>query len=185
LRVSDMIGLEGLTAEDLIQYTYPSDEELARVGVTGLFMGHFMPWDSYTNAMVAQSRGFETYPTTVEGHFVNYENLDNCQAGIHEYLMFLKYGFGRATSQACMEIRRGRLTRELAVKLVADCEGKFPWSYLGKDLLDILGETGLSLEDFKGVCDRYTNKQIFITNNRGELIRDEALNLKKTNYDNA
>src|SRR5207245_1372759 len=35
LRVSDLIGIDGLRAKDLIPYTYPSDEELRRVGVTG------------------------------------------------------------------------------------------------------------------------------------------------------
>ena len=35
----------------LIQYTYPTDEELQRVGVTGLFLGYYLPWDGYGNAL--------------------------------------------------------------------------------------------------------------------------------------
>src|SRR4029079_6476335 len=38
LRVSDLIGLDGLEAKHLIPYTYPTDAELARVGVTGVFL---------------------------------------------------------------------------------------------------------------------------------------------------
>ncbi|MFM6157880.1 MAG: N-acetyl sugar amidotransferase, partial [Sphaerospermopsis kisseleviana] len=33
MRVSDLIGQEGIEAKHLIHYTYPTDEELARVGV--------------------------------------------------------------------------------------------------------------------------------------------------------
>jgi hypothetical protein len=43
LRVTDLIGQEGIQPHHLIQYTYPSDEELARVGVTGIFLGYYLP----------------------------------------------------------------------------------------------------------------------------------------------
>ena len=56
-----------------------------------------MPWDGYQNALFAQAHGFETFPHTVEGSLVDYENLDNHQTGIHDYFKFLKYGFGRAS----------------------------------------------------------------------------------------
>jgi hypothetical protein len=45
LRVSDLIGREGIVQRDLIQYTYPSDAALADVGLTGLFLGFYLPWD--------------------------------------------------------------------------------------------------------------------------------------------
>jgi len=129
LRVSDLIGQEGIEAHHLIQYTYPNDEELRRTGVTGLFLGYYLPWDGYGNALIAQGYGFKTLNTTVEGSIVNYENLDNIQTGIHDYFKFLKYGFGRATDLACLHIRRGRLTREDGMHLVQIHDGKFPWTY--------------------------------------------------------
>ena len=43
LRVSDVIGMENIQQKDMIPYTYPSDEELARVGVTGIFTVHYIP----------------------------------------------------------------------------------------------------------------------------------------------
>lgn len=131
LRVSDLVGQEGLTASDLIALQYPSDEDLRRVGVTGLFLGHFMPWDGLSNALMASSHGFTSYHKTVEGSMVNYENLDNCQTGIHDYFKYLKFGFGRATDLACIHLRRGRMSREEAVAIVRKHDGKFPWYYLG------------------------------------------------------
>ena len=184
LRVSDLIGQEGIERRNLIQFMYPTDEELSRVGVTGLFLGYYLPWDGFKNALVAQGHGFVSYDKCVEGSIVNYENLDNAQTGIHDYFKFLKYGFGRATDLACLHLRRGRLSREEAHELVRMHDGKFPWEYVGVTLQEILDDIGLTHEEFVGVCDRFTNKRIFETDARGELIRDRHGNLTKINYDN-
>jgi N-acetyl sugar amidotransferase len=111
MRVSDIIGMDGIEAKHLIPYTYPSDADLARVGVTGLFLGHYLPWDGLSNALIAQANGFTSYEKAVEGSMVTYENLDNHQTGIHDYFKFLKFGFGRATDLACLHLRRGRISR--------------------------------------------------------------------------
>jgi N-acetyl sugar amidotransferase len=184
LRVSDFVGLEDITTKDLIPYTYPSDEDLQRVAVTGLFLGYYLPWDGYANALLAQAHGFTTYHTTVEGSIVNYENLDNHQTGIHDYFKFLKFGFARATDIACLHIRRGRITREDGLELVKQHDGKFPHSYLGKSLEAILSPLDLSVDEFVRICDRFTNKKIFVRDAGGNLVRDKQGNLTKINYDN-
>lgn len=184
LRVTDLIGQEGIEAKHLIQYAYPSDADLQRVGVTGLFLGYYLPWDGYHNALYAQAHGFETYHKTVEGTIVNYENLDNYHTGIHDYFKFLKYGFGRSTDIACLHVRRGRLIREEAIKLVQMHDGKFPWVYLGCPLEAILDEIDMSVEEFIQVCDRFTNKKLFLCDFKGNLIKDKGGNLTKINYDN-
>ncbi len=184
LRVSDMVGQMGITERDLIQYKYPSDEDLTRVGVTGIFLGYYYPWDGYQNALIAQGYGFETFPSMVEGALANYENLDNHQMGIHDYFKYLKYGFGRATDIASNHIRRGRMSRADALKLVQRHDGKFPWTYLGKPVEKILAEFDMSLEEYVRICDRWTNKRIFVTNSSGNLVKDKHLNLTKRLDDN-
>jgi len=184
LRVSDLGGLEGIRTQDLIPYTYPSNEDLQRVGVTGIFLGYFLPWDGYSNALIAQAHGFTTLQTTVEGSLVNYENLDNYQTGIHDYFKFLKFGFGRATDIACLHLRRGRISRADALDMLKLHDGKFPWSYLGKPLAEILEPLDLTVDEFIKICDRFTNKKLFKLDARGELIKDKKGNLTKTNYDN-
>jgi N-acetyl sugar amidotransferase len=184
LRVSDLAGQIGIEPRQLIQYTYPSDYDLAHVGVTGLFLGYYLPWDGYGNALYAQGHGFETFDRVVEGSLVNYENLDNHQTGIHDYFKFLKYGFGRATDIACLHIRRGRLSREDGLRLVKKHDGRFPWTYLGRKLALILDEIEMTVEEFVEVCDRFTNKKLFVTDARGELVRDSRGNLSKVNADN-
>ncbi len=184
MRVSDLMGQEGIEPKHLILYTYPSDQELQRVGVTGLFLGHYLPWDGYQNALIAQAHGFTTYHKTVEGSLVNYENLDNCQTGVHDYFKFLKYAFGRATDLACLHIRRGRLSRSDALELVKLHDGKFPWEYLGCPLEEILQEIDMTVDDFIKVCDRFTNKKLFLCDARGDLVKDKRGNLTRINDDN-
>jgi len=184
MRVSDLIGQEGLLARHLIPYQYPSDEDLASVGVTGLFLGHYLPWDGLSNALIAQANGFTSFGRACEGSMVDYENLDNQQHGVHDYFKFLKFGFARATDHACLHIRRGRITREDGINIVRHNDGNFPWTYLGKSLKDILDPLDLTVEDFQGICDQFTNKRIFKRDAAGALIRDKHGNLEKINYDN-
>lgn len=184
LRVTDLVGLEGIEERHLIPYSYPTDDQLKRVGVTGLFLGYYMPWDGYSNALLAQATGFTTLPNTVEGSVVNYENLDNYQTGIHDYFKFLKFGFGRASDIASLHRRRGRISREDGMAMVREHDGKFPWTYLGKPIEEILREIDMSVDEFIQACDRFTNKKIFKTDVRGNLVKDRHGNLKKVNDDN-
>ncbi|WP_302632050.1 N-acetyl sugar amidotransferase [Clostridium sp. 29_15] len=184
LRVSDLIGYEGIKKNQLIPYTYPTDEELKEVGVTGLFLGHYIPWDGLSNVLLAKAHGFKSWGKTIEGSAVDYENIDNYQVGIHDYFKFLKFGFGRASDLVSMHIRRGRLTREQGMNIVKNCDGKFPWTYLDKPLEEILEPLDITVDEFIKICDQFTNKKLFKVDRNGELIKDKKGNLVKINYDN-
>jgi N-acetyl sugar amidotransferase len=184
LRVSDLSATYGIDQYHLKPYTYPSEEELKDVGVRGLFLGHYLPWDGLSNVLIAQAYGFASFETAVEGSMVSYENLDNHQHGIHDYFKFLKFGFSRATDIASLHIRRGRLSRTDALSIVRQRDGKFPWSYLGKPLSDILAPLEMSVDEFVKVCDLFTNKKIFRRDAAGGLVKDSHGNLEKVNYDN-
>ena len=184
LRVSDLHETYGILEKDLIPYSYPNDEELMNAGVTGLFLGHYFPWDGLSNYLLAQANGFESLGSVVEGSMVDYENLDNYQHGIHDYFKFLKFGFSRATDIASLHIRRGRLTRYEAQQIVRQNDGKYPWTYLGKPLIDILDRIGVTIKQFDVICDRFTNKDLFLKDESGTLIRDASNSLIKVNYEN-
>ncbi len=184
LRVSDLIGVEDIQKKNILPYVYPSDESLSKSGVTGLFLGHYIPWDGYSNALLAQAYGFQTLPYTAEGSVVNYENLDNHQHGIHDYFKFLKFGFARASDIASLHIRRGRISRSQGLDLVKRHDGKFPASYMGKPLEKILDKIDMDVEEFTHICDKFTNKKIFKKDAKGNLLKDKKGNLTKTNYDN-
>ncbi len=171
MRVSDLVDAFGFTIQDIEPYNYPSPDQLENLGVKGIFLGQFVPWDGYSNALIAQNHGFKTFGESIEGSFVDYENLDNLQAGIHDYFKYLKFGFGRATDLASMHIRRGRVSREHARRIVAERDGVYPSSYLGVPLIEILRKIEVSFEEFDSICDKFTNKLLFQVNGSGELIK--------------
>lgn len=184
LRVDDLIGQDGITRKDLIPYFYPEDEALKAIGVTGLFLGHYIPWDGLSNALVASAFGFTVSKNITLGSMVNYENLDNYQTAIHEYFKYLKFGFGRASDHASLHIRRKRITRETGMEIVRRLDGKFPWEYLGQSLENTLKPLELTVEDFIKICDQFTNKKLFKKDSQGNLLRSEDGSLIKINYDN-
>jgi len=96
----------------------------------------------------------------------------------------LKYGFGRATDLACLHIRHGRLTREEGLDLVKKLDGKFPWDCLRCSLEEIVKEMDMTIDEFISVCDRFTNKKLFVCDSNGKLVKDSYGNLTKINYDN-
>jgi hypothetical protein len=63
-------------------------------------------------------------------------------------------------------------------------DGKLPWTYLGKPLEKILEPLDLSVDEFIKICDRFTNKKLFVKDARGNLLKDKQGNLTKVNYDN-
>jgi hypothetical protein len=184
MRISDLTKNYGIEKRHLLPYQYPNDDELKRVGVTGLFLGHYLPWDGLSNTLIAQAHGFSSLSQAVEGSMVSYENLDNHQTGIHDYFKFLKFGFSRATDIACLHVRRDRITRQDALDIVKIRDGKFPWTYLGKPLHDILDPLDMTVEEFIKICDQFTNPAVFKYDTSGKLIKDKHGNLEKINYDN-
>jgi N-acetyl sugar amidotransferase len=184
LRVADLTESYSIREADLVPYSYPTDEELASVGVTGLFLGYYFPWDGFTNYFLSQANGFRSFGRVIEGSVVDYENLDNHQTGIHDYFKFLKFGFSRATDLVSISLRRERITRKQGLDLIKKHDGKYPWSYLDKPLESILRKIDLSIEEFDVICDRFTNKSLFLKNTDGQLIRDSSNSLIKINYEN-
>lgn len=184
LRTNDLIEEFSIKKEDLILYEYPSEDELNKVGVTGLFLGYYFPWDGLSNYIISSNYGFEAYPNIVEGSGASYENLDNYQVGIHDYFKYLKFGYSRASDILSMHIRRGRISREMGIELVKKNEGKYPLSYLGKSLFDILYEIDVTIEEFNKICDEFTNKSLFLTDEKGNIQKDRFGSLIKRHYDN-
>ena len=184
LRVTDLVESYGFTPSELYMYQYPSDEELNNAQTTGLFLGHFFPWDGLSNAILSTAYGFNSMTNQVEGSLVNYENLDNYQTGIHDYFKYLKYGFSRTTDLTSVLIRRQLLSRREGLQIVKNLDGNFPHTYLGKKLVDILGEIGISISEFLLLCDKFTNASIFEKDEHNNMRRNHDGSPIKINYDN-
>jgi len=170
----------GIDRKFLNPYIYPSDEEIKQVGVTGIFLGSFIRWNIKEQLKKVRDLGFTLHDGPSEGTFTNYENLDNKIQGIHDYFKWLKFGYGRATDNASIQIRLNSINREEAMKLVKEHEGKLPERYLD----EFLEQWDMSRDEFLQITEKFTNKELFKKDENGNLIRDEFGNIEKINYDN-
>lgn len=175
-RIQDMVGVEGLTEKDLTPYYYPSDEEINKIGVTGLFLGSYFYWDARKQLEIVKEHGFSVKEDgPVEGTYTNYENLDEKMHGLHDYLKYVKYGFGRATDHACIDIRNNRISRSEGIELVKKYDGKYPIDSIN----EFVKYSGLDISEIDEIIDSYTNPFIFKQGSNGEFIRDDNGNLVK------
>ena len=116
----DLINDEsGITEKDIFPYIYPLDEEIEELDVRGIYLSNFYDWDALNHAkMMKNNYDFGLHPGPREKSFILHGKIDDHANDVHDYLKYLKFGYGRATDDASMEIRHGRMTREEGIELV-------------------------------------------------------------------
>jgi hypothetical protein len=167
LRPADFVGVEGITARDMADYELP-----AEMYCEAHFLGQYLPWDSHRNADVAIDAGMivgrevhndfgiiDVPPT--KSNWWAAENLDNAQTGLHDYLGFRKYGYGRGCAQISIDVRAGGLRRECAVDWIKTHDGIFPEVYAGVPVDEVLDRIGMTRQHLYRVMDQFTNWSIF------------------------
>lgn len=154
-----VLSASGLTASQLQFFRFPSDEVLDKNSLQLTHWSYFESWDPYRNYLVAKEYcGLEEAEESNVGTFTNFSQNDQALYALHTYLMYLKFGFGRANQDACIEIRRGAMNREQAVNLVRLYDGHYPEEFI--DLY--LDYYQMTKSQFLEVLDRYANKELFI-----------------------
>ena len=137
LQYKDYFKREDFSDSDLIFYRPPPVSEMKGVDIHWMsYYRNWIPQENYYYAV--ENTGFKANPVRSEGTYSKYASLDDRLDGLHFYLMFTKFGIGRATSDAAHEIRDGHLTREEGVALVQKFDHERPTRYL-KECLDYLG----------------------------------------------
>jgi hypothetical protein len=108
---------EGLTEEDFEYATY--DESVAKdIGLRGIYLGNYINWDNIPQTKLMIDR-FDFNTGQMDRTFNLYENTEVYANGaVHDWMRYLKYGFGRATDHASQLIRNGWLTRPEGAWLV-------------------------------------------------------------------
>ena len=141
-------------------------------------------WDPEAHARLASEKtGLQMLVGGAIGTFTNYSQLDDFLQDLHAYEMFLKYGFGRATSDASIEIRNGRMTRDDGIKIIKEVDGQFPVAYL-QNYLEYFGMTE---PEFWSTLDKHANKEILIPTGNKErpyILKEDVSNNIQTQGDN-
>lgn len=119
----DLLSLfDTLKEEDIWQYRYPSDYDLKKVGVVGIYLGNYVRWDpKLQHEQMIRDYGYRTANFTRTFDCYDYVDCFNYM-GSHDVLKLYKHGFSKVTDHASREIRHGRLTREKGLELVRKYE---------------------------------------------------------------
>lgn len=153
-----VLAASGLNKSQLNFFRFPSDEELNRHALQLTHWSYFENWDPYRNYLVAKEHcGLKEADDSNAGTFTNFSQNDQALYALHTYLMYLKFGFGRANQDACIEVRRGAMDREQAVNLVRLYDGHYPEGFIEL----YLTYYRMTLNEFDDVLDRYANKELF------------------------
>lgn len=148
----------GLPDGDLYFFKFPDEDVLQANPIDLTHWSYFENWDPYRNYLVAKEHcGLMEAENTNAGTFTNFSQNDQALYALHTYLMYLKFGFGRANQDACIEIRRGAMDRKQAVNLVRMYDGHYPEEFIEQ----YLAYYQMSKEEFDAVIDRYANHALF------------------------
>lgn len=160
---------EGLNPRDLLPYRYPSMEDIARVGVRGLYLGNYIKWDSNKQTdFVIQNYGFQVARQPFERTYRNISNLDDMhENGIKDYLKYVKFGYGRCSDHVVKDIRLGVMTREEGVELVKKYD-----HVVSKDLYRWLDYVGMTEEEFHRIADTFRDPKVWRKDEQGKWVKD-------------
>jgi N-acetyl sugar amidotransferase len=150
---------EGLTAKDLLWAQYPSDDEIDAVGVRGIYLGNFVNWDANVHTkLVMDKYGWKGAEQEFERTYRRMSNLDDMhENGIHDYLKFIKLGYGRGSDHACKDIRGGHMSREQGIAMVR----KYDHVKSRRDLDRWLKYVGMSEKEFDSTCDTFRDPRVW------------------------
>lgn len=156
----DMVGPEtGLEPRDMVWLRFPTDEEIAAVGVRGLYIGNFYKWDPNAHTKLVQERySFECARQPFERTYRTMSNLDDMhENGIHDYMKFVKFGYGRASDHASKDVRSGYMSRERAVEIVRQYDHVKP----RRDLTRWLDYVEMTEPEFDRIADTFRDPRVW------------------------
>jgi hypothetical protein len=107
--------------------------------------------------LVIKRYGFEVGDEPFERTYRRMSNLDDMhENGIHDYLKFVKFGYGRCTDHACKDIRAGLMSRGQAIDLVRKMDSIKP-----RDLYRWLDYVGMTEDEFDRIADTFRDPRVW------------------------
>lgn len=109
---------EKITTKDLQAFTYPTDTQLEKSRVRGIYLGNYVFWDSQRQIEeVIEKFGYETHMQ--ERTYNTYESI-HCMnnAGVHDYIKYLKFGYSKVNDHVARDIRLKRIDKTSGLDLI-------------------------------------------------------------------
>lgn len=159
-RVEDIVArTEGLSVKDLTWLRMPSDQEFEESGTIGIYVGNFFNWDPNVHTkLMMEKYGFEAASQPFERTYRTMSNLDDMhENGIHDYMKFIKFGYGRASDHASKDIRSGYISRDQGIEMVKKYDHVKP----RRDLDRWLEYVGMPESEFDQIADRFRDPRVW------------------------
>jgi N-acetyl sugar amidotransferase len=149
---------EGLTEKQLYWFTFPDEREVENLNIDITHYSFYENWDPYRNYLVAKEHyNLKENKNLNVGTYTNYSQTDSTLFDLHMYFMYLKLGFGRTTSDASIDVRRGAMSRDQAVQLIRLYDDIYP----EKNFLKYCEYYKISMKEFLDNIDKWANKDLF------------------------
>jgi N-acetyl sugar amidotransferase len=143
---------------ELFFFTFPAEGAAGDERLEITHWSYFENWDPYRNYLVAKQHcGLAENTESNAGTFTNFAQNDQALYALHTYLMYLKFGFGRANQDAAIEIRRGAMDRAQAVNLVNLYDGQYPETFIEQ----YLEHYRMTKDEFDAALNRWANRDLF------------------------
>ena len=143
--------MEGLFKNEMETPDNPVYNTTKSEHIRSIFLGDYINWDAKNQVDCMEQYGFTKHDGPMEWTFLDYENLDTKFVAIHDYFKFLKFGYGRATDQASIEIHHGRMSREEGMKMVEKYDNKMPTKHLN----EFCNEMDISIVGFYALYEKF------------------------------
>jgi N-acetyl sugar amidotransferase len=149
-------GFDNVTGNDVMPFLYPDNRELEQVGVRGVYLNNYIRWDSRAqHEKMIIEYGYETVPQTRT--FDKYNDVDCWNySDVHDYIKWVKHGYGKVVDHACREIRLRRMTRKKAIVLVQQYQARAP-----QNLQLFFDWLGITENAFHYIVDQHRNPRIW------------------------
>lgn len=161
---------ENLSLKELYMYQFPDKEKMIKKGIKAIWLQYYVKeWSQVYNADFSIARGLigrSTEDLHDLGRYRRYSSLDSNLHIVGQMLKYYKFGFGFATDEACYDIREGRITREEAIWLVNEYDGKCGEQYIR----EFCNYIEITEKEFWEVVDKFVNKNLFEKNKNGKWI---------------
>ena len=153
-----MVDREGITAQDMASFQYPTDQEMFDLNLRGLHLSNFVRWEANEHTeLVIEQYGFEIADEPFDRTYRRMSNLDDMhENGVHDYLKYIKLGYGRCTDHVSKDIRAGVMGRGQGIDLVRKHD-----HVKSRDLVRWLDYTGMSEDEFDRIADTFRDPRVW------------------------
>jgi len=158
-RITDFWCERGIAMKEMNAIIPPSQEDLERVKPEPIFMSYFVPWDDERNYAIAKRYGFKDlhHEWRREGWIEDYGQIDSVSYLVHLWMKYPKFGFARATDIATRWVRKGKISRTEAKRLVMEHDHKLDQRAM-EDFISFMGYTP---RQFWDIVERFWNPELF------------------------